>query len=127
MEFKIQRLVDNGEATIGVLFYNDLPMLTTLEPPYKDNETNISCIPIGSYKGVIFNSYRWGRTFQLEVEGRQAIEFHPGNYPTDTHGCILLGTNFSHSNELAIFESAKAFKVFQELTKDVDYIRVNII
>jgi hypothetical protein len=126
MDLKLVRLLDTGEGTLGILFINGFPIFTTLEPPYKNNLRNISSIPLGTYQGKKFNSPKYGKTFQLEVEGRDAIEFHPGNFPHETQGCILLGCKFAQNSTLAIYDSAKAFQIFQKLTEEIETINLSI-
>ena len=48
----LSRLDDNGKETIGYSHYSngfDSLALNTLELPWKNNQENISCIPIGTY------------------------------------------------------------------------------
>jgi hypothetical protein len=68
--------------------------LVTLEPPWKDNQPGVSCIPAGVYQVTITLSPRFGRLMPhlLNVPGRTEIECHYGNTVSDTEGCILLGT-----------------------------------
>lgn len=63
----------------------------TIERPWLDNKTNISCIPNGSYKLAVTYSNRFKKNLiqVLDVPGRDGIRFHPGNSVEDSTGCIL--------------------------------------
>lgn len=72
----------------------------TLELPWKDNKPNISCIPVGEYQAVMYNSPKFKRVYCVQnVPGRKDILIHSGNFAGDTEkgfksdvqGCILLG------------------------------------
>src|ERR1019366_923671 len=62
--------------------------LVTLEPPWKNNQPKVSCIPAGVYEVVITLSPRFGRLMPhlLNVPNRTEIEFHYGNTVSDTEG-----------------------------------------
>lgn len=84
------------DCTMGVftLISNDKVVFTsnTLELVDKDNQFQISCIPKGTYKVTARYSDKYKKHYILEdVENRDAILIHVGNYTKDTHGCILLG------------------------------------
>ena len=93
------RTSSGDQGTFGSLFYGG-KRLYTAELPWRDNRTNMSCIPAGEYTCVPFRSKRFGRVFHVQgVPGRTAVLIHSGNYAGDTeqgfkthsHGCILLG------------------------------------
>lgn len=64
--------------------------LVTLELPWYDNQVNASRIPPGRYVGRMRT--HTSRVLQIDdVPGREGILIHVGNYPSDTHGCILVG------------------------------------
>lgn len=72
----------------------------TLELPWKDNESNISCIPAGTYLCTYRYSKKYSRHYLLHnVDGRTYILTHSGNLAGDvskglkthSHGCILVG------------------------------------
>jgi hypothetical protein len=72
----------------------------TLELPWKDNEKQISCIPIGNYKVVPRSSEKYKKHFHItNVPNRTWILIHFGNYFTQIRGCILTGTGFSDINK----------------------------
>ena len=44
------RLEETSQGVVGVLLINDTVTCYTLERPYADNRTNVSCIPLGEYE-----------------------------------------------------------------------------
>jgi hypothetical protein len=67
----------------------------TMEPPWADNQPNVSCIPVGEYLCRWHKSPRYGWVYAvLEVPGRTNILIHPGNVVTHTLGCVLPGSRF---------------------------------
>lgn len=74
--------------------------LHTIEPPWRDNRPNRSCIPVGSYEVVPHRSPRYGACYLVSgVAGRSHILIHAGNvggdrdlgWHTHTLGCLLPG------------------------------------
>ena len=114
----------------GVLLNeNRVPMFTTLERPWKDNAENISCVPAGSYQfRRVFSPKHGLEVFQaLNIPGRTLVEIHPGNFITDTLGCILIGTSFSsQQGHEGIMDSKIAFNLFMQRLSGVDRIIVII-
>ena len=87
-----------NEGTFGSIIFNG-QCLYTGELPWKDNRSNVSCIPAGEYVVQVRISPKYGRVYEIKVAGRTYILFHQGNFCGDisqglrTHvqGCILLG------------------------------------
>ena len=85
------------KSTIGTLYINGEKFCDTLENPYLNNQRNISCIPEGQYK-VRLRLPRESATRDYlhllvqDVPNRDWILFHRGNYPSQTQGCILVGS-----------------------------------
>ena len=71
----------------------------TLELPWRSNNSEISAIPPGDYDGTVREDGKLGWSVELaDPKGvRQHIEIHIGNWPRNSTGCILLGTNRSGS------------------------------
>lgn len=68
--------------------------LCTLELPWRDNRSNISCIPEGTYLCYPRQSVKHKLHFELQnVKDRSLILFHQGNFTRDIEGCILVGMN----------------------------------
>lgn len=105
--------------TFGVLIDDLRPFAVTLELPWKDNATDISCIPAGTYQAKrIFSGRFQTLLFTLvNVPGRGNIELHMGNTVQDTHGCILLGQSFTWDAP-GISNSRIAFENFMRAYKD---------
>ena len=93
---KLTRVSSSESAgTFGVLVVDGFPICGTLEPRWKMNEPNISCIPAGQYRCRRVQSPTYGDTFEVTgVHGRSHILFHAGNWDHNTKGCILLGEQF---------------------------------
>lgn len=98
----LKRVNSTDQGTHGILTVGDL-VFHTIELPWRDNASNISCIPVGEYKCRKVNSPRFGSVYHVQnVPGRSNVLIHSGNYAGDTtkgyrthsHGCILIGKKF---------------------------------
>lgn len=101
MKIYLIRERTSNQGTEGQLFIPGLFNCFTIELPWKDNQSNISCIPDGEYKMI----WNYSNTFKrymymiLNVQGRSGIRIHSGNYAgdksldyrSDSLGCPLLG------------------------------------
>lgn len=115
------------DCTLGTLVFPTGESFAIMENPAKDNKTNISCIPEGTYalslraspvvertsKGM--HKHGWEVT---NVPSRSYIMFHVGNYVRNTDGCLLVGKDFSYHNEFMVTHSINSFDEFQELMGD---------
>lgn len=130
IEAKIIRVERGEEGTFGVLLLNGKCFAVTLELPWRDNVTNISCIPTGRYVCKLMPSslidritkgvWKSGWVLQ-DVPKRLGVMFHPGNSITDTHGCPLLAQHFGKlRGDRAILNSGKTFQEFMTVTRTVD-------
>ena len=89
----------SDHGTLGVLAGGGL-RLHVIEPPWRGNRCNRSCIPAGAYDALPHVSPRFGRSVLVAgVPGRSHILIHAGNLGGDvdrglrTHtlGCLLPG------------------------------------
>lgn len=133
-KLELKRIDKLDDRTLGSLnVYSDEyhTSLCTLELPYKDNQRNISCIPCGKYKVTKRFSEKYGNHFKIEnVHNRSDILIHVGNYPSDTHGCILIGDdardiNADGKNE--VVNSKHAMRKLNKLLKNEKNIELVII
>jgi len=115
-ETKIIRIENNkAHGMFGVLLVYDTAFCVTLEPPWKENEINVSCIPAGRYLCTKYTSRKYPATYQVNsVPGRTRILFHPGNTVEDTTGCVILGQYFGklRTSQRAILNSGNTFRDF---------------
>ena len=72
-----------GELTVkGLIFY-------TLELPWLENKTSISCIPAGIYPLELIESPSQGLCYSVkDVPDRKYILIHVANYTRELRGCI---------------------------------------
>ena len=77
-------------GTNGQILYRSAPVVYTIELPWKDNLTGVSCIPEGRYRLQKIYSTRFGwHLLVLEVPRRQGILIHPANDARkELRGCI---------------------------------------
>lgn len=99
MDVTLLRTRTGEQGTFGVLLVDDVT-LRTVELPWRENRTNVSCIPAGDYQCHVVQSPRFGRVYHVRnVLGRTHVLVHSGNLAGDTgrgwrthsHGCILPG------------------------------------
>lgn len=80
----LTRGVASDEGTFGALELIGGPMLRSVELPWRNNETAVSCIPPGVYTCAIVNSPTFGRVYGVQaVPGRSAILIHAANWAGD--------------------------------------------
>ena len=84
-------------GTNGKLQCKGKSICNTIELPWRENETRVSCIPEGKY----FIKKRYSQKFQwhlevLDVKNRSLILFHPANNALqELNGCIAPVTKLS--------------------------------
>ena len=96
----LQRQQESEQGTLGVLSGLGLAPTHIIEPPWRSNRRNRSCIPAGLYEVVPHLSPRYRSCLLVtQVPGRSHILFHAGNlggdtergWHTHTSGCLLPG------------------------------------
>lgn len=104
MRAVLTRQPSETKQTLGTLDLQDATgrkvfSCKTLELPWLDNAKQKSCIPTGSYTITPRYSAKYGNHFLVNnVQSRDAILIHHGNYHTDILGCILVGVAHSDIN-----------------------------
>ena len=107
------------EGTNGILECEGKLICLTIELPWKNNETKVSCIPEGKY----FIKKRYSKKFQwhlevLDVQNRSFILFHSANNAfQELNGCIAPVTKFSGPG-LGLM-SRKAFTKLKNLVNPI--------
>lgn len=130
---RLERISDNGQTTIGRLYFNGKFLCHTCEdtrrfyelpqhdPKWSPKVYGETCIAAGEYKlaprreGGFFKRYierfasilHQGMIHVLNVPGFTYILLHCGNTHRDTHGCILVGTK---RNDDFVAASSKVYE-----------------
>lgn len=102
------------EGTNGQLLLNGEMVCSTIELPWKNNASQISCIPEGTYALRKRYSQRFGWHLELmNVPGRQLILIHPANDALkELRGCIA-PVSFLSGHGKGV-QSRKAFQKLKE-------------
>ena len=132
MKVVLNRLVDTGKETLGKLTIHDeikeCFSCKTLELSWKENKTNVSCIPRGEYLVNIRFSAKHGEHFIIEdVEGRDYILIHAANYHSQLRGCIAVGKTYADINkdgELDVTSSRDTMDSLLSVLPDSFYITI---
>jgi hypothetical protein len=94
MTFLVQRISTDGVSTQGCLYIDGSFECYTLEPPSATATVKPRAIAAGTYDLTIRWSPRFSRLLPHveNVPDFTEIMIHPGNYPENTEGCLLVGT-----------------------------------
>lgn len=124
------RTHQNDDHTLGVLWVQG-ERFYTLEPPWRGNQRNISCIPSNYYDGAHLARSASGKYTNVyhvkHVPDRTGILVHNGNVVDHTLGCILIGTKRGRlAGKAAVLNSNTAKRRFADLTgkRDIKLIIV---
>jgi peptidoglycan hydrolase-like protein with peptidoglycan-binding domain len=127
LQLRVERFQSSDKSMIGKLFLNDKYICYTLEEAWRNNAKGNSCVPAGTYNAYIrYTSTKKNREWCFEltdVPNRTAIQFHIGNDPGDTEGCILLGTTYSADY---VGNSTAAYQLLQDAVFGPGFTRQQI-
>lgn len=129
---RLSRLETSEEGTFGRFTFYDF-MCFSGELPWNDNQSNISCIPKGSYVCIWTYSPRFKRKmFEIKgVPARAGIRIHSANFMGDDrrgfkrqlNGCIALGEKLgAMDGQKALFISKPAIRRFETLTNGKPFL-----
>ena len=104
----LARTQSNTVCTQGKLSVDGVFSCYTLEPPIEDPPVKPRAIPPGTYLFTISYSEKHKYIVPLleSIPDFECVEIHVGNWPSDTLGCILVGTD---SGTNAVYRSREAF------------------
>lgn len=120
MNISVIRSKKTQYGTFGIFYINDDPLCLTLEDPWNNNKTGISCIPEGVYKVSKHSGLKYKNVWILhDVPDRTAILIHSGNTINDTRGCILVGNSFGKIKGMpAILDSQSTLNMLRAVLPD---------
>jgi hypothetical protein len=97
------------EGTTGKIFCQDRFLAYSIELPWKDNHTRVSCIPEGRYRVIKRYNAHFKEHFEvMDVPDRKDILIHPANDALlELKGCIapvsiLMGENRGYRSREAL-------------------------
>ena len=96
-----------------------------LEPPNRSYKP--CCIPPDTYQLELLPSHRFQMLTPhvMDVAGFEGVELHPGNYPTDTEGCLLVGLT---REEDFVGESRDAFmELMEKLGRENGIVQITYV
>ncbi len=124
-------------ATLGDLITDSGYSFKSVERPWLDNQPDVSCDPIGSYRcGSSFSPKHGCNVYHLlDVRGRTAVEIHAANLAIQLLGCIALGKaiaefkassiseNLPPADMMGVTESVTAIAEFEAAMRNKDGIQ----
>ena len=129
MQLDLTRVYKRG-GTNGTLTLNGHFVCFTIELPWKENQTNISCIPEGNYELRSRTSTKFGNHLEiLDVPDRSYILIHPANDAVkELRGCIapvnlLTGIGNGINSKLAL---QKLLSLYHQARDRKEKVTLNI-
>ena len=117
------------DCTLGRFWVNDTAVYT-LELPWKNNQSGISCIPEGVYNVEKTYSPAFKKQLWLikDVPNRSGIRIHATNYVRELKGCIAPGLEMFDIDGDGIIDVSKSNKALDLLyTLLPDKFKIEII
>jgi hypothetical protein len=107
----------------------------TVERPWRNNERNISCIPIGRYPLTLGTFYHgnddpaddYPAYEVLDVPGRSLIKIHVANTMDDLAGCIGVGSQWGWlRHKMAVLHSRNTYREFMDAMAGIAHAQLVI-
>ena len=105
------------DCTLGILTYKDFKCFT-LELPWLNNKTNVSCIYEDSFIGKLHDSPANGDVIAInDVEGRTHIQIHAANFTSQLRGCIAVGDSIKFLNKDGVPDVTNSVRTLGKLLR----------
>lgn len=131
------RFIMDKEYTLGYISLGP-DYVFILEPPWKQNERNVSCVSSATYNLVREESSKYNcivyalvnqpTTTRVETEKclRYAILMHPANVVTELTGCQApgMGARFEQGSPAAVMNSRRALRLIDEYVQENNINRI---
>lgn len=103
----------------------------SLERGWRNNESNVSCVPEGTYELKLEHSPRFRKNLWelYGVPGRAECKFHAANYWRQLNGCISLGNkhiDIDGDGDLDVTSSKNTMKKFHDMMEGVTEATVTV-
>ncbi|UTV99856.1 hypothetical protein KDW99_01520 [Marinomonas rhizomae] len=131
VSLRLDRQEVSANATRGVLTISGKAgSWYVLEPSGPDSaeEGSDQRIPAGSYRIAPYSSPKYPNAFELkDVPGRTYILIHPGNFHSNTEGCLMPGkVKMMDGADLAVGSSRNAFNDIKAHLNGTSRITIDI-
>lgn len=137
MKIVIVRDWQDKNQTLGkctVYDNNDKPLFSalSLERGWRNNQKNISCVPLGTYNCVLEYSPRFKKKlWELkDVPNRSECKFHSANYWYQLNGCIALGRTIKDINNDGyndVTSSKATMNAFHKVLQNETSVKVTFV
>ena len=135
--FRVYRFHQDENQTTGgclILGKDKIPLFSaiSLERGWRNNEVDVSCIPIGEYELVYeysdrFEQYLWEIK---DVPCRTECKFHSANYWYQLNGCITLGVfprDINNDGYIDVLSSRKTLTAFEKVLSQFETVTLKVI
>lgn len=96
MKLTLTRLDDHKDGVFGELKDGEKLLCKTVEKRWHNNQNQISCIPLGTYRVIKRISQKYGHHWHLQdVPNRDLILIHNANWSHQLKGCIGVGKDIA--------------------------------
>ncbi len=128
----LERFETSDQGTFGKIRIEN-EYFYTMELPWRDNHSNVSCIPAGIYECRFTLSARFGYGMYLveNVNQRNGVRIHSANFAGDKTlgfrcqlaGCIALGMHLGKmANQKCLLLSHQAVSKFKRITNEKPFV-----
>ena len=120
---RVERTLDH---TLGRLTLPDGSQYWTMEKPWRQNASNVSCVPVGRYRFYQKQSPKYGFRYHLddaEIAPRSHCLMHVGNWARNTMGCFLPGMGAGHlADTRAVLNSGRALEEIERRLDGAEHV-----
>ncbi len=110
VELTVHREHYGDRCITGYLAVGGVPIVYTLERSWVGNLPSVSAVPSGTYHATLRYDHEDGWRLEMQdVKFRKNIQIHIGNWPKDSHGCVLVGTSVD-PEKCEVLSSAVAYE-----------------
>lgn len=133
MKIKLQRLKDNGSATIGVLSIDGQMECFTVEDAAREIKIqDETCIPKGTYKielrteGGMTGRYaaqypdHRGMLWLRDVPGFEWVYIHVGNSAASSSGCVLVNRAVDSKTMTGSYSAVAYVDVYKKIADEIE-------
>jgi hypothetical protein len=128
----IHTVAIRDDGCFSAVLWDGRPIAVSVERTFEPGEAAHGkrvVIPEGIHRCTRRRYYKGGyETWEIHIEGHEAVLFHKGNLETHSLACVILGEQFGELNgKTAVLASGDAFMEFMKLTYGLDEFYVEVL